>query len=82
MIEFAWPWVLVALPLPWLARRLLRPVSRLASAAQGVTATMEPQMSPSVGVLNFIVCRAPSVGWAEESPARYLCNEALHTPLQ
>ncbi len=29
---FAWPWLLLALPLPWLARRLL-PVARSASAA-------------------------------------------------
>jgi Ca-activated chloride channel homolog len=25
MFEFAWPWVVVALPLPWLLRRLLQP---------------------------------------------------------
>ncbi len=28
MFEFAWPWVFLALPLPWLVRRLLPPVRR------------------------------------------------------
>ena len=27
MAEFAWPWVIVLLPLPWLLRRWLRPVA-------------------------------------------------------
>jgi Ca-activated chloride channel family protein len=29
---FAWPWLLLALPLPWLARRLLRPARHRAAA--------------------------------------------------
>ncbi len=28
MIQFAWPWMVLALPLPWLMRRLLPPASR------------------------------------------------------
>ncbi|MGP1665532.1 MAG: BatB protein, partial [Rhodanobacter sp.] len=27
MLEFAWPWIVVLLPLPWLLRRWLRPVA-------------------------------------------------------
>ena len=27
MPEFAWPWVIVLLPLPWLLRRWLRPAA-------------------------------------------------------
>lgn len=33
MIEFLWPWVFVALPLPWLARKLLPPVAPMEGAA-------------------------------------------------
>jgi Ca-activated chloride channel family protein len=33
VIELAWPWVLLALPLPWLYRRLLPPNSAAASSA-------------------------------------------------
>ena len=33
MFEFAWPWMLAALPLPWLARRLLEAVTRRHDAA-------------------------------------------------
>lgn len=33
MPEFAWPWLLLALPLPWLVARLLPPASRVAPAA-------------------------------------------------
>lgn len=29
MLELAWPWVLAALPLPWIVRRLLRPAPEL-----------------------------------------------------
>jgi Ca-activated chloride channel family protein len=28
MFEFVWPWMLLALPLPWLARRLLDAATR------------------------------------------------------
>jgi hypothetical protein len=30
---FAWPWLLLALPLPWLLRRLLPPVADASAAA-------------------------------------------------
>ena len=33
MLEWAWPWLLVALPLPWLVARLLQPAHTQASAA-------------------------------------------------
>jgi len=33
VLQFEWPWVWLALPLPWLARRLLSPVRRPAGAA-------------------------------------------------
>lgn len=33
MIEFQWPWVALALPLPWLVRRFLRPAHTPASGA-------------------------------------------------
>src|SRR5690606_3695966 len=33
MIEFVWTWVLLALPLPWLVRRLLPPAHEPAAAA-------------------------------------------------
>lgn len=32
MPEFAWPWLLLLLPLPWLLRRLLRPAARAEAA--------------------------------------------------
>jgi Ca-activated chloride channel family protein len=33
MLEWAWPWLLLALPLPWLAARVLRPAQTRAGAA-------------------------------------------------
>jgi Ca-activated chloride channel family protein len=33
MFEFAWPWLFVLLPLPWLVARMLKPVATEASAA-------------------------------------------------
>lgn len=33
MLQFEWPWVLLALPLPWIARRLLSPLRRPAGVA-------------------------------------------------
>ena len=33
MFEFAWPWMLLTLPLPWLARRFLSPVNEAARGA-------------------------------------------------
>ncbi|HSC13226.1 MAG TPA: VWA domain-containing protein, partial [Rhodanobacteraceae bacterium] len=33
MLEWAWPWLLVALPLPWLVARLWQPAHTQASAA-------------------------------------------------
>ncbi|WP_419642794.1 vWA domain-containing protein, partial [Thiolapillus sp.] len=32
MLEFAWPWVFLALPLPWLVRRFLPPVRQQQAA--------------------------------------------------
>lgn len=49
MIEFAWPWVFLALPLPWLARHLLPPVraARLAALRAPFLADLEDLPSAS-----------------------------------
>jgi len=41
MLEWAWPWLLVVLPLPWLVARLLQPAHTQASAALHLPYTLE-----------------------------------------
>lgn len=41
MLEFVWPWLLAALPLPWLVRRLLPPANTVQGAALRVPALGE-----------------------------------------
>lgn len=50
MFEFAWPWMLAALPLPWLARRLLDTATRRHDAALRV---------PDLGDFNAVAKVAP-----------------------
>lgn len=55
MLEFAWPWVLAALPLPWLVRRLLPPAGAVQGAALRV---------PSIEDFETLAdTRGPAGGW-------------------
>lgn len=47
MLQFEWPWVLLALPLPWIARRLLSPLRRTAGVALRVPFFASMMSAPS-----------------------------------
>ncbi len=59
MLQFEWPWVFLALPLPWLIRRLIPPTTQVRGAALRVPtledfrnlihrAAVSPRLQPSV----------------------------------
>jgi Ca-activated chloride channel family protein len=49
MIDFAWPWLLLVVPLPWLARRVLPPFRRRREAALRVSFLDDFRLLPSAG---------------------------------
>ena len=51
MFEFAWPWMLLVLPLPWLARRILRPVTTASHGALRVPSLDDFRELPTQSLL-------------------------------
>lgn len=49
MPEFAWPWLLLLLPLPWLLRRLLKPAARQEAALRVPDLTPYADLGPRRG---------------------------------
>jgi len=80
MFEFAWPWMFLALPLPWLARRLLDAATRRHDAALRVpdladfsaAATAQPLMQSSavqwaaLGAWGLLVFASANPQWLDE----------------
>jgi Ca-activated chloride channel family protein len=60
MIEFAWPWMLILLPLPWLVRQLLQPATGSGEAALRVPFLKE---LPAVSASGQVRPRAPWPLW-------------------
>ncbi len=65
--EFAWPWALLALPLPWLAQRLLPAARRIGHAALRVPYAQQLSMlhapGPARGALRWMGV-VPLLAWA------------------
>lgn len=60
MIEFAWPWILILLPLPWLVRQLLQPAAGTGEAALRVPFLKE---LPAVSASGQVRAHAPWPLW-------------------
>lgn len=60
MIEFAWPWMLILMPLPWLVRQLLQPAAGTGEAALRVPFLKE---LPAVSASGQVRARAPWPLW-------------------
>lgn len=60
MIEFAWPWMLILLPLPWLVRQVLQPAAGSGEAALRVPFLRE---LPAVSASGQVRARAPWPLW-------------------
>lgn len=52
MLTFAWPWVFLLLPLPWLARRLLRPHAQREAALRVPNLGQFEPLAPQRGLSN------------------------------
>ncbi|HWJ95047.1 MAG TPA: VWA domain-containing protein [Telluria sp.] len=77
-IDFAWPWCFLALPLPWLARRLLQPAGSVAlrvPALPPVAAGMPARASAALLIaalawlLLVVAAMRPQAPGAPETPA-------------
>jgi len=60
MIEFAWPWMLILLPLPWLVRQLLQPAAGTGDAALRMPFLKE---LPAVSASGQVRARTPWPLW-------------------